>query len=137
MLSHIFNCLSEHWIFIKLKKSLSNSFFASLLNFLFISICDFNHGFCWILIILCTFFNFNPWFNACFKAVMCITYFLFSSILQTNFSTFYNVLLCGKNGKSLWELYNCFGYSVSTSRKYPSSLFSLQFYMKSSLKSDR
>ena len=124
MLSHIFLFFfSNTELFINLKKSFSNSFFVSFLNFVFISIYDFNHDFCSNLITLRTFLNFNPLFSACFKALMCMTYFSLSSILQTSFSTFSSFLLSGKNGSSLCDPYNVFGYFISTSKKYPSSLF--------------
>ena len=37
---------------------------------------------------LCTSFSINPWFSSCFKALMWMTYFSLSSILQTSFSSF-------------------------------------------------
>ena len=77
-------------------------FFDSVLSLVFISIYGFNHASWLNLNTLCTSFNTNPWFNACFKALMCITYFSLSSILQTSFSTFPIFFLSGKNGKSLW-----------------------------------
>ena len=63
---------------------------------MFISIYDFNHAFCWNLITLGTFLNFNPLFDPCFKALMCMINFSLPSILQASFSTFSNFLLSGK-----------------------------------------
>ena len=75
-----------------------------------------------------TFFNTNPWFNSCFKFLMCITYSFWSCKLATSFSTFSKLVLSGKSGKSLWSLCKFSRYWTSTSRKYPSSLSSLYFF---------
>ena len=115
-------------LFISLNKSFLNSVFASFLNLVFISIYSFNYASWLNWITLCTLFSINPWFSACFKALMWMTYFSLSSILQTSFSTFSNFFLSGKNGNSLWRPNNFLGYSTSTSRKYPTSLFSLWFW---------
>ena len=72
-----------------------------------------------------TFFNTNPWFNAFFKSLMCITYLLLSCNLATSFSTFSILILSGKKGKSLQGSCNFSGYWASVSKKYPSSLPSL------------
>ena len=64
---------------------------------------------------------------------MCITYSVWSSKSATNFSFFSIFRLWGKNGKSLWSLRNFSRYFTSTWRKYPSSLSSLYFFMKSLL----
>ena len=96
----------------------------------------FNHAFWLNWIILCALFSINPWFKAGFKAVMWITYFSFLSISKASFSTFPTFFLSGRNGKSLWELNKVFGYSISTSRNYPLSLFSLYSFMNLSLNFD-
>ena len=92
----------------------------------------FNQASCLNWITLCTFFSFKPWFSACFKALMWITFFSLSSILQISFSTFSTFFHLARNGKSLWLLNNV-GYSTSTPRKYPVILSSSYFLMKSSL----
>ena len=120
-------------LFISVKKSFSNSFFASFLYLLFISMYVFNHTFWLNWITLRTFFSFKPWFSACFKALMWITYFSLSSMLQISFSTFSTFFRSGRNDTSLWLLSNAYEYSVSNSRKYPVLLFSSCFFMKSSL----
>ena len=53
--------------------------------------------------------------------------------LLTSFLPFSILILSGKNGKSVWSWCNFSGYWTSTSRKYPSSLSSLYFSMKSLL----
>ena len=52
---------------------------------------------------ICTFFITNPWFNACFKFFMCMTYFL-SCQLAISFFTVSILILSGKKGKSFWRL---------------------------------
>ena len=125
--TELFNCL---------KKFFSHSFCAFFLSSVFMLIYDFNQSF-WInWIALCTFFSFNPWFNACFKALIWIIYFSLSSILQIRFSTFSTFFLSGKNGKSLWSSNNVFGYSTSTSKISYIIIFII-FFIKSSLNWDR
>ena len=116
-------------LFISFKKSFSNSFFASFLYLVFISMYVFNHAFWLNWITLRTFFSFKPWFSACFKALIWKADFSLSYILQIRFSTFSTFFRSGRNGKSLWLLSN----SISNSRKYPVLLFSSYFFMKSSL----
>ena len=82
---------------------------------------------------LWTFFKINPWFNACSKFLMWITYSFLSYQLAPSFSTFFIFFLSDKNGESLWISCNFPGYWTSTSRRYSSSLSSLQFFSKSSL----
>ena len=62
--------------------------------------------------ILCTFFNFffNPWFNACFKFLMCITYSVLSYKLGKSYSTLSIFIFSGKKGKSLRRLCKYAGY---------------------------
>ena len=62
--------LSKTESFISLKKSFSNSFFASFLNLVLILMYCFNHAFWLNWITLCTLFSINPWF----KSLMWITY---------------------------------------------------------------
>ena len=99
-------------------KSLSKSFCAFFLRFVFISIYYFNQAFYLNIITLCSLFKTNPWFNACFKFLMCTTYSVLSCKLVTSFWTFSIFILTGKNGKSLWRLCTFSGYSTLTSRKY-------------------
>ena len=73
-------------LFISLKKSFSNLFFASFLNLVFMSMYDFKHAFWLNWITLRTLFSINPWFSTCFKILMWTSYFSLSSILQTSFS---------------------------------------------------
>ena len=124
-------------LFINLKKSFSNSFFASFLNLVFISIYDFNHAFCWDLITLCTVFNFAPLINACFKALMCMTYFSLSSILQPSFSTFSNFFLWGKIGGSLWDSHNVLDTLYLLQENILHHFFHHNYLLNSSLKSDK
>ena len=95
--------------------STSILFFAFFLRSVFISIYGFIQAFWLNLITLWNFFKNNPWFNACFKFLMCITYPVLSCKLATSFSTFSIYLLSGKNGKSLWS--SCNFPWVSTSKK--------------------
>ena len=97
-------------LFICLKKSFSESFFASVLSLLLISMYGFNHSSWLKLITLWTFFKIKPWFKASFKLFVLITYSLLSSKLVTNFSTFPSFFLSGKNGKSLWSSCNLIRY---------------------------
>ena len=117
-------------LFISLKNFFSNSFWDFFLNSVFTPIYGFNHAFCLDWITLYTSFSVIPWFNACFKAPMWITYFPLSSILQISFSTFSTFFLSGRNGKSLWKLNKFFGYWTSTSRKYPRSLIFYEAFIK-------
>ena len=60
-------------LFINLKNLAQNHvlFFYSI----FISMYGFNQAFWLNLMILCSFLNTNPWFNACFKFLMCVIHF--------------------------------------------------------------
>ena len=71
-----------------------------------------------------TFFKTNPWFNVCFKILMCIRYWVLLYKLATSFSTLFIFIFSGKNGKSLWRLSNFSRSWTSTSRKYLLSLSS-------------
>ena len=62
---------------------------------------------------LLTFCNTNPWFNACFKFLMCITYSCLLCKLATSFSTFPIFILSGKNGKSYWQLFHFRQYWIN------------------------
>ena len=124
-----FHSFSENGIIHKLKKI----FFASFLRLVFISIYGFSQAFWLNLMTLWTFFKTNPWFNAYFKFLMCITYSVLLCKFATGFSTFSIFILSDKNGQSLWSSCKFFGYWTSTSRKYPPSLSLLQFFKKSSL----
>ena len=64
---------------------------------------------------------------------MWMIYSFSSCKLVTSFPTFSILILSGKNGKSFRSLRKFLEYWTSTSRKYPSSLSSLYFYIKSSL----
>ena len=66
--------LSNMALFINLKKSFSDSFFASVLSLLFISMYGFNQSPSLKLITLWTFFKIKPWFKACFKLFMQTTF---------------------------------------------------------------
>ena len=95
-------------LFINLKKPFSKSCFAFYLRSVFISIYGFSQAFWLNLITLWTFFKANPWFNPCFKFLMCRTYSVLSCKLSTSFLTFSIYILSGKNSKSLWGLWNSF-----------------------------
>ena len=60
-------------LFINLKKSFS-IFFGFCLSLVFISIYGFSHTFWLSLITLWTSSKTNPWFNACFKFLMWMTF---------------------------------------------------------------
>ena len=68
---------------INLKKYFYKSFLAVFLGSVFISVYGFNKDFSLNLMPLCTFFNTNPRFNACFTFLIFITYsFYHTSWLQ-------------------------------------------------------
>ena len=87
--SSIFHSFPKTDLFIGLKKSFSRSFFGcfSWLGILSISGC-FSHAFWLNLITLCIFFNASPWFKACSKFPIWITYSVFSCKLATRFFQF-------------------------------------------------
>ena len=118
MFSRIYMVFPKTSLFINLKKPVSKSFFDFFLRSLFMSIYDFNRAFCLNLITPCKFFKNNPWCNACFKFLMCITYSVLSCKLATSFSNFSIFFLSGKKGKSFWRSCNFPGYWTSNSRKY-------------------
>ena len=61
------------------------------------SIYRYNQGSWLNLMALCTFFNINFWFNACFKFCLCITYsFYLSCNFARGFSTFSVLILSGE-----------------------------------------
>ena len=88
-------------LFMNLKKSISKSLFAFFLRSVFITIYGFNQAFKLNLMILCTFFNTYPWFNACFRFLICITYSVLSCKLARSFSNFLIFIVSGKKCKSL------------------------------------
>ena len=120
--SHFPQLNSSTTLFINLKDFSSKLFFAFCFSLVFISMYGFSQAFWLNLIILWNFFKINPWFNACFKFLMWMTYSVSSRKLVTSFSTFSILILSGKNGKSLWSSCNVSKHWTSTSRKYPSSL---------------
>ena len=72
---------------------------------------------------LCIFFKTNPWFNACFKFLMCITYSSLSCKFVTSFSVFSVFILSGTKGKS------CEGYvNFQDIEHQPQDLKNLYFY---------
>ena len=99
--SRIFHSFSKNCIIHQLEKSLSKLFSAFCLSLLFISIYDFSQVFWLNLITLWSFFQINPWFNACFKFLKCITYSVLSCKSVTSFSIFPSFILSYKMGKSL------------------------------------
>ena len=60
------------------------------------SIYSFKPAFWLNLLILCTFFNTNPWFNVCFKFLMCITHSSSSFGFISSFSSFLIFIVWGK-----------------------------------------
>ena len=86
-------------LFTKLKNIFRNQFFAFLLSSLFVSINGFNQAFWLNLMTLCTFSSTNPWLNACFKFVICITHSSLSWKFATNFSTSPIFIPSGQNCK--------------------------------------
>ena len=67
---------------------------------------------------------------------MWITYSVLSCKLARSSPTFSLVIFSGKKGKLLWRLCKSSGYWISTSRKYPSSLSSVQLFIKLSSNSE-
>ena len=102
--SHIFYSFAQNCIVHQFKKVFFKIIFSFFLRSVFSSIHGFNHAFWLNLIILCTFCNSNPWFNACFKFLMCITYSVLSFKLATCFSTSLILLLKAK------RVIQCVGY---------------------------
>ena len=97
-------------LYINSKKYFSKSFFAFFLRFVFISIYYFNLAFCLNLIILCSFFKINPWFNACFKYLICIKYSLFSCKLAASYSNSLIFTLWHRKGEPWWRVHKISGY---------------------------
>ena len=99
--SHMFHGFFKNCIIHQLIKIFFKIFFF-LLFFLavFISINGFNQAFWLNLMILCTFSNTNPRFDACFKFLMCITYSSLPCKFATSFSTLSVFIISSKNGKS-------------------------------------
>ena len=97
--SHIFHSFSKMALFINW-----NHFF--FLRSVFILIYGFSQAFWLNLITLWAFLKTNPWFNAYFKFLMCITCLILSCKLATRLSTFSVFIFSGKNGKSLWRSCN-------------------------------
>ena len=85
----------------KQKKWYWKSYFAFLLNSVFISMCGFNQVSWLNLNILCTFFKTKPWFNVCVKFFMCITYLFSLYNLVRSFPAFSIFICSDKEGKSL------------------------------------
>ena len=66
--------------------------------------------------------------------LLCVLHnFFLSCTLQASLVDLLIFILSGKNGKSLCNIRICFGYSTSTSKIYPISLFSSYFFINSSL----
>ena len=61
-----FHSFPKNSIMYQLKKIFLEWFLCIFLTFVFISMYGSNQAFCLNLVSLCTFFNTNPWFNACF-----------------------------------------------------------------------
>ena len=75
-------------LFITLKMSFSNLFFAFLLSLVFISVYGFSKAFWLNLITLWIFFKSAPWFVDCFKFLMWVIYLVLSCQLVTKLWTF-------------------------------------------------
>ena len=86
---YIFHSFFKNCISYQLKKNIFKVIF--FLRPTLISIYGFSQAF-WLILI-----KTNPWFNVCFKFILCITYSDFSSKLQAFKMSF----LCGKSAKSL------------------------------------
>ena len=119
-----------------MKKYFPKPFLAFFLSSVFISMYGFYRASWLSLMTLSSIFNTNPWFNACFKFLMCITYSVLSCKLAISFSTFTVSILLGQKGISLRRSCSSSRYSTSSSRKYTSLLSSFQFPFKSLLKWD-
>ena len=100
-------------------KTISCFFFFSSV---FISVYSFNQASQLNLMTLWTFFNTGPWFSACFKCFIRITYYFLSCNLATNFSS---SILSSKKDKLFWRPNNFLRYWTSTSGNYISSISSL------------
>ena len=89
------------------------------------------------------FFSIYPPFYACFRALMCTTYYLLSYIVHKSFLHLLISVLSAKNGRLLSSVFFFFGYSTSTSRIYqgypriPSRISTSYFFMKSSSNLDK
>ena len=118
MFSHVFSRFSKNWIIYQPEKVFVKVIFCFFLRSVFISIYGFSQLFWLNLVTLWTFFKTNPWFNAYFKFLLCLTYPVLSCKLPTSFSTFLIFILSGKKGKSLWNSCNFSGYWTSTSTKF-------------------
>ena len=94
-------------VFINLKK-----IFFKIIFCIFSKLCVQ----CMILAkILCTFFEPNSSFNACFEFFMWITYSYLSCKSATSFSVFSIFIVSGKKSKLLWRLGIFSGYWTSAS----------------------
>ena len=93
-------------LFITLKKYLSKSFFAFFLHVVLISMHGFSQDFWLNLMILCTFFKTNSWFNACFK----FRKIFFIMQVGYKFFNFFDFFCWGKKHKSVWSSGNFLGY---------------------------
>ena len=98
---------------INLKKSFSKLFPACMVLY------GFNHASWFNWITLCTFLNISLWFNACFRALIWITYSFLSYRLHASLLHLLVFILSDKNDKSLCKLCKYLVYSTSASRKYP------------------
>ena len=78
-------------------------FFVFFLSFGLISICGFNQFFWSNLMTLCTLYDTNLWFDACFKFLMQIKYSSLPWKLSPIFSMFSIFIILGKKGKLLWS----------------------------------
>ena len=75
-------------LFMNLKKSFSKPSFCFFLRSVFISIYGFSQAFWLNVITLWTLVKSNPWLNACFKFLMCLTYSVLSCKLAQAFRVF-------------------------------------------------
>ena len=112
--SHIFHSFSKNCILIILEKHFWKLSFAFFLRSVFISIYGFSQAFWLNLITLWTFSKTNPWFNAYFKFLMCVTYSVLSCKLAACCSTFSIFIISDQNGKSKWSSCGFLKYWTST-----------------------
>ena len=90
MFSHIFHSFSKDCIIYQLKTIFLKIIFCFFHRSVFISIYGISKVFWLNLITLLTFFKTNPWFNACFKFFMCITFSVLSYKIATSFWIFHS-----------------------------------------------
>ena len=128
MFYYIFHSFSKKCIMHQLGKIFFKVIFCIFFSSVFIPIYCFNQAFRLNLITLCFFFGTNSWFSACFKVLICTTYFFFLFKLHTSFSRFSILIISSKNGRSLWSLSNIQVLNVDFKEIPCITIFIVYFY---------